>query len=47
MEKHRSHVKNIMLGTCKLNINMFFIEQDVRVLFGELAKKNTNYIKIM
>jgi len=36
-----------MLRTCKLNRNMFFIEQDVRVLFGELAKKNTNYIKTM
>ncbi len=23
MTKHRQHVKNIMLGTCELNINMF------------------------
>jgi len=36
-----------MLGTCKLNRNMFIIEQNVRVLFGELAEKNTNYIKTM
>jgi hypothetical protein len=28
-----------MLKTYKLNRNMFFIEQDVKVLFGELAKK--------
>jgi hypothetical protein len=36
-----------MLGTCKLNRNMFIIEQDVKVLFGELAEKNTNSMKTM
>jgi hypothetical protein len=47
MTKHRQHVKNIMLGTCSLNTYMFLIEQDVRVLFGKLVQKNTNYIKMM
>jgi hypothetical protein len=39
MAKHMQHVKNIMLGTCELNRNMFFIEQDVRVLFGKLTQE--------
>jgi hypothetical protein len=40
-------VKNIMLGTCELNRDMFLTEQDVRVLFGKLAQKNTIYIRTM
>jgi len=36
-----------MLGTCELNKDMFFIEQDVKVLSRKLAQKNTNYIKLM
>jgi hypothetical protein len=39
MEKHKHHVKNMMLGTCELNRDMFFIEQDVKVLFGKLAQE--------
>ncbi len=39
MAKHRQHVKNIMLGTCEFNKDMFFIEQDVRVLFKKLAQE--------
>ncbi len=37
MAKPKQHVKNIMLGTCSLNRNMFLIEQNVRVLFGKLV----------
>ncbi len=47
MAKHKQHVKNIMLGTCELHRDMFITEQDVKVLFGKLDKKNTNYIKTM
>jgi hypothetical protein len=39
MAKHRRHVKNIMLGTCELNRDMFFTKQDVRVLSRKLAQK--------
>jgi hypothetical protein len=39
MAKHRQHVKNIMLGTCELNKNMFLTEQDVRVLYRKLAQE--------
>jgi len=39
MAKHRQHVKNITLGTCELNKNMFFSKQDVKVLFGKLAQE--------
>jgi hypothetical protein len=39
MAKHKQHVKNIMLGTCELNKDMFLIEQDVRVLFGKSIQK--------
>ncbi len=39
MEKHRQHVKNIMLRTYELNRDMFFVEQNVTVLFGKLAQK--------
>jgi len=39
MAKHRQHVKNIMLRTCELNKNMFFIEQNVKVLFRKLAQE--------
>jgi hypothetical protein len=39
MAKHKQHVKNIMLGTCELNIDMFLTKQDVRVLFGKLAQE--------
>jgi hypothetical protein len=38
MVKHRQHVKNIMLGTCSLNRNMLFIEQNVKVLSKKLAQ---------
>jgi hypothetical protein len=39
MAKHKQHVKNIMLGTCELNKNMFLIEQDVKVLFGKVVQE--------
>jgi hypothetical protein len=39
MPKHKQHVKNIMLRTCKLNRDMFLIEQDVRVLSEKLAQE--------
>jgi hypothetical protein len=39
MANHWQHVKNIMLGTCELNRDMFLTEQDVRVLFEKLARK--------
>jgi hypothetical protein len=39
MSKHRQHVKNIMLGTCELNRDMFLTKQDVKVLFGKLAQE--------
>jgi hypothetical protein len=39
MENHRQHVKNIMLGTCELNRDMFLTKQDVRVLFEKLAQE--------
>jgi len=39
MAKHKQHVKNIMLGTCELNRDMFPIEQDVRMLFGKLIQE--------
>jgi len=39
MAKHKQHVKNIMLGTCELNIDMFLTKQDVRVLFGKLVQE--------
>jgi hypothetical protein len=39
MAKHRQHVKNIMLGTCELNKDMFLIKQDVMVLSRKLAQK--------
>jgi hypothetical protein len=39
MAKHRQHVKNIMLGTCELNKNMFFIERNVKVLFRKLVQE--------
>jgi hypothetical protein len=29
-------VKNIMLGTCDLNIDMFLTKKKVRLLFGKL-----------
>ncbi len=32
-------MKNTMLGTCELNKDMSFTEQDVKVLFGKLAQK--------
>jgi hypothetical protein len=37
MARHRQHVKNIMLGTCELNRDLFLTKQDVRVLFRKLA----------
>ncbi len=45
--KHRGDVKNIMLRTCELNINMFFTKQDVKALSGKLVQKHTNYIRTM
>jgi hypothetical protein len=39
MAKHWQHVKNIMLGTCELNRNMFLIEQNVKVLSRKLAQE--------
>jgi hypothetical protein len=39
MVKHRQHVKNIMLGTCELNKDMFLIEQDVKVLSWKLVQE--------
>jgi hypothetical protein len=39
MAKHRRHVKNIVLGTCELNRDMFLTKQDVRVLSGKLVQK--------
>jgi hypothetical protein len=39
MAKHRQHVKNIMLGTCELNKDMFLNKQDLGVLFGKLAQE--------
>ncbi len=39
MAKHRQHVKNIMLGTCELNRDMFLIKQDDRVLSGKLVQE--------
>jgi hypothetical protein len=39
MLKHWQHVKNIMLGTCELNRDMFFTKQHVKVLFKELVQK--------
>jgi hypothetical protein len=38
MAKHKQHVKNMMLRTCELNKDMFLTKQDVKVLFGELAR---------
>jgi hypothetical protein len=31
MAKHKAHVKNIMLGTCDLNRDMFFTKQNIKV----------------
>jgi hypothetical protein len=39
MAKHKQHVKNIMLGTCELNKDMFLTKQNARVLFGKLAQE--------
>jgi hypothetical protein len=39
MAKHKQRVKNIMLGTCELNKNMYFIEQNVKVLFKRLVQE--------
>jgi hypothetical protein len=39
MVKHKQHVKNIMLGTCELNKDMFLIEQDVKVLSWKLVQE--------
>ncbi len=39
MAKHRQHVKNIMLGTCELNRNMFLTKQDVKVLSRKLTQE--------
>jgi hypothetical protein len=39
MAKHMQHVKNIMLGTCELNKDMFLTKKNVRVLFGKLAQE--------
>jgi hypothetical protein len=51
MEKHKQHVKNIMLRTCELNRDMFLIEQDVKVLSRKLAQEtyqlHKNDVKIV
>ncbi len=39
MLKHWQHVKNIMLGTCELNRDMFFTKQHVKVLFRKLVQE--------
>jgi len=39
MAKHRQHVKNIMLKTCKLNSDMFLTNQNVRVLSRKLVQE--------
>ncbi len=39
MAKHKQHVKNIMLRTCELNKDMFLTKQNVRVLFGKVARE--------
>jgi hypothetical protein len=39
MAKHRQHAKNITLGTCGLNKDMFLTEQNVKVLFGKLVQE--------
>jgi len=39
MAKHRQHMKNIMLGTCELNRDMFLTKQNVKVLFGKLVQE--------
>jgi hypothetical protein len=48
MEKHKQHVKNIMLERCELNRNMILTKLLMLKCYLEnWLKKNTNYIKMM